>query len=1642
MLACSGGAWAAGTSGTLSFTAGDGDVQYSLQSTTRTVGGQTFTISALPGNVLGYDSSQGADGLYVYDGGASSGVNVTIAAPNGYVFDIDSFKALASDTVVSYVLTYGNGSTASGSLNGVSTSGLSTLSPTISGIKQIVLSSVDYAVFQDFALSNIHPLTFAVTYNGNGNTGGAVPTDATAYSNGSTVTVLGNTGSLTRTGYTFYRWDTVSGGGGAHYVGGDTFSISSDTTLYAQWTANPPSATTGSATSVTATGATLGGTVNDNGLATTVTFDYGLTTGYGTNVAATTGGTVGAGTGSTSVGLSLSGLTCNTPYHFRAKAVNAGGTTYGSDGNFTTTACVPGAPTIGTATAGNGQASVVFSAPGSDGGAAISGYTVTSNPGSKVGTGTTSPITVTGLTNGTAYTFTVTATNSVGTGAASASSSSVTPKATQAITFANPGAQNFGTTPTLSATADSGLTVTFTSSTTGVCTITSGGTLTFLTTGTCTINADQAGNATYAAATTVTQPFAINAVAPGAPTGVTTTVSDGQATVTFSAPASNGGAAITGYTVVSTPAGGTDTNAGSTALSHVVTGLANGTAYTFTVTATNGAGTGSASAATTSATPRGNQAITFNNPGAQNFGSALTLSATTNAAGQTVAFSSSTTGVCTVSGTTATFVMAGTCTIKADAAATSSYLAAPTVTQSFSVNAVVPGAPTITSVTGGIGQAMVVFTAPASNGGAAITGYTVTSSPDNLTATALGSPITLNGVTNGTAYTFTVTATNSAGTGPASAPSTSFTPKGIQTITFAQPAAQSFGTTPTLAATASSGLTVTFTSSTTGVCTITGGGALTFLTTGTCTINAAQAGNAAYVAAATVTWSFNVAAVVPGAPTIGSASAGDTLASVTFTAPAFTGGSAVTSYTVTTNPGGLTATGTASPITVTGLTNGTAYTFTVTATNNVGTGAASAASSSVTPNPGPAVASVAVPANGTYKIGDNLDFTIIWDSVATVTGTPRMALVIGSSTVYATYMSGSGTTATLFRYTVTAGQSDSDGITVGALTLNGGTIRNSANSNATLTLTGVGNTSGVLVDTTAPTLPAVNIVVNNQSDPHKIVLTFNKALNATTIGAASAWAAAANGGAPIYAIAGAALTAANQVTLTLAAVDITTAATFITDSAANAHLRITPPATLADSVGNTYAAGQVTESGAAHILDTTPPVLASVGIGAATSTGGTMTAIASEKAKGYWIAVAGGATAPAVAQVKAGVAYGGVTVVADGTGALPAGSAGSIALNGLAPSTVYDIYLVAEDAAGNATAAVAKAVITTGAALKVSTLPDGAVTTDTTLNVSGTAGTPANLKSLTINGTSVAVAADGSFSYPVQLLAGANAITVVATDISGTIATDSRTITLDSSALHLAVAYPPDNKALIQQSVTVTGSIAELLASGTAKIAAKAEAATAADPTMVVSYSINDGTPGTATLTDGTYSFTVDLTSGMNTIQISAANGAGKTAQAKRTVTYQPAFSLTVSDPASDIRTPQTSYLLQGIVADNSAPVTVTITMDGQTYTPTVDSTTGAFQQQLTFSGSKVYQVSVTATDGSATLSVPRNIITVAGAGSAFTIVDALTALKASVGLVTPDQSQILRLDVAPMVSGVSVGDGMVDMEDVIIVLRKAVGLL
>ncbi|HBG04174.1 MAG: hypothetical protein A2075_16045 [Geobacteraceae bacterium GWC2_58_44] len=273
------------------------------------------------------------------------------------------------------------------------------------------------------------------------------------------------------------------------------------------------------------------------------------------------------------------------------------------------------------------------------------------------------------------------------------------------------------------------------------------------------------------------------ALLPGIPAGVTATPGDGKATVRFSPPDS-GDSAITSYTVTAAP-GGAIAYGATTPIT--VTGLTNGIPYTFTVAASNATGTGLLSSPSNTATP-----------------------------------------------------------------------------------STIPSAPSEVKATGaGSGKASISFSLPADNGGSTINAYTVTSTPNSGSTTASATPITVTGLTNGTTYTFTVTATNAAGAGPSSTASNSFTPM-----------------------------------------------------------------------------------LVPGQPTGVAASPGNSQATVTFTPPNEVN-RAVTSYTVTAAPGGTRVTGTGSPIVVTGLANGTSYTFTVFASNAGGDGPASE-SAPVVPVPGPA----------------------------------------------------------------------------------------------------------------------------------------------------------------------------------------------------------------------------------------------------------------------------------------------------------------------------------------------------------------------------------------------------------------------------------------------------------------------------------------------------------------------------------------------------------------------------------------------------------------------------------------------------------------------------------------------------------------
>ncbi len=138
----------------------------------------------------------------------------------------------------------------------------------------------------------------------------------------------------------------------------------------------------------------------------------------------------------TSAPTTVTGLANGTAYRFSVKATNTVGDSAASAASNEVTpkapATAPGAPTSVTATGGDKQAQVSWTAPANDGGSPITGYTVTSTPGgiTKTVTGDQRTTTVTGLANGTAYRFTVKATNTVGDSPASNPSNEVVPATT------------------------------------------------------------------------------------------------------------------------------------------------------------------------------------------------------------------------------------------------------------------------------------------------------------------------------------------------------------------------------------------------------------------------------------------------------------------------------------------------------------------------------------------------------------------------------------------------------------------------------------------------------------------------------------------------------------------------------------------------------------------------------------------------------------------------------------------------------------------------------------------------------------------------------------------------------------------------------------------------------------------------------------------------------------------------------------------------------------------------------------------------------------------------------------------------------------------------------------------------------------
>jgi len=245
------------------------------------------------------------------------------------------------------------------------------------------------------------------------------------------------------------------------------------------------------------------------------------------------------------------------------------------------------------------------------------------------------------------------------------------------------------------------------------------------------------------------------------------------------------------------------------------------------------------------------QTITFNAIASQAVGTSLTLTASASS-GLPVSYSSSTTNVCTVSGTTASLIASGSCTITASQAGNATYAAAPSVSQAFAVLAALTPQ-TISFPT--IGQQV--------NGATLTLNATATSGLPVTYATSTANVCSVAGATlsivNGGTCTITASQAGNSIYAAATPVTQSFTVLGIQSISFPAISQQVAGSTLLLGASATSGLPISYSSSTTNVCTVSGS-SLSLIAAGGCTVTASQSGNALYAAAASVSQTFTVTA--------------------------------------------------------------------------------------------------------------------------------------------------------------------------------------------------------------------------------------------------------------------------------------------------------------------------------------------------------------------------------------------------------------------------------------------------------------------------------------------------------------------------------------------------------------------------------------------------------------------------------------------------------------------------------------------------------------------------------------------------------------------------------------------------------------
>ena len=485
-------------------------------------------------------------------------------------------------------------------------------------------------------------------------------------------------------------------------------------------------------------------------------------------------------TGATATEYVVTGRTNGTPYIFAVRAVNALGEGPASNEASATPMGAPGKPTGLSATSGDGEVTLRWAAPQSNGGSMITRYEYEVGDGTWVSAGATATeYVVTGRTNGTPYTFAVRAVNALGEGPAS--------DVTSATPMGAPGK------PTgLSATSGDGeVTLRWAApQSNGGSMITryeyevgdgtwvsTGATATeYVVTGrtngtqyTFAVRAVNALGEGPASDVTSATPMGVS----GAPRNLSATPGDREVTLRWEAPQSNGGSTITDY--MYQVGDGTWVSSGATATEYVVTGRTNGTQYIFAVRAVNALGEGPASNVAT-ATPLGAPDAPRNlsaTPGDREV--TLSWEAPQSNGGSTITHYEYKVGDGTwvSTGATATeYVVTGRTngtqyTFAVRAVNALGEGPASDVTSATPMGA--PGKPTGLSATSGDGEVTLSWEAPQSNGGSTITDYMYQVGDGTWVSTgATATEYVVTGRTNGTQYIFAVRAVNALGEGPAS----------------------------------------------------------------------------------------------------------------------------------------------------------------------------------------------------------------------------------------------------------------------------------------------------------------------------------------------------------------------------------------------------------------------------------------------------------------------------------------------------------------------------------------------------------------------------------------------------------------------------------------------------------------------------------------------------------------------------------------------------------------------------------------------------------------------------------------------------------------------------------------------------------